>query len=227
MTEERINLEENKTFEDKENLEGKGVYSRVYEKKKGFSKTNYLTKTAILGVLAFVIMTVEFPLPLFAPFLKVDFSDVPALLAGFALGPSAGIMVEVIKNFLHAFRTETAFIGEAANFLTGILLVIPAAWVYSRGKSKRSAIKGLMIGIIIMAIGMSFANYFLIVPLYQKLLNIPTNVIVSLGSQVNPKIVDLRTLVVYSVLPFNIIKGIMIMLVTVLIYKKLSPVLHR
>jgi riboflavin transporter FmnP len=196
-------------------------------KKKRISKTNYLTKNAILGVMAFVIMTIEFPLPMFAPFLKMDFSDVPALLAGFAMGPSAGIVVEIIKNFLHCFRTQTAFIGEAANLLTGILLVVPAAWVYSRGKSKKSAVKGLLAGTIIMAAGMSLINYFVVVPLYQKLLNIPTTAIVAMGSQINHRIVDLRTLVAYSILPFNLIKGILLTVITILIYKKLSPVLHR
>ena len=194
---------------------------------KSISRTNYLTKTAVLGVVAFLIMNFEFPLPVFAPFLKMDFSDVPALLAGFALGPSAGIIVEVIKNFLHGLRTQTAFIGECANLLTGILLVVPAAWIYSRGKSKKTAVIGLLTGTIVMALGMSFINYYVIVPLYQKLLNIPTTAIVAMGSQINPRIVDLRTLVAYSILPFNIFKGIVVTIVTMLIYKKLSPILHR
>lgn len=190
-------------------------------------QTKNLTKTAVLGVLAFIIMFVEFPLPMFAAFLKIDFSDVPALLAGFAMGPWAGIMVEVIKNFLHLFRSETAFIGEGANLLTGILLVAPAAWIYSMNKSKKTAIIGLLAGTVIMAVGMSIANYYVIVPLYQKLLNFPTQAVVAMGSKVNPHIVDLRTLVVYSILPFNIIKGIILTIVTALIYKRLSPLLHR
>lgn len=190
-------------------------------------KTSTLTKIAILGVLSFVIMAIEFPLPIFAAFLKMDFSDVPALLAGFAMGPWAGIMVEVVKNFLHLFRSQTAFIGEAANLVTGILLVVPAALIYSRGKSRKNAVIGLIAGTLIMAAGMSFVNYYVLVPLYQKFLHIPATAIIAAGSKVNPYIVDLKTLVVYSILPFNIVKGILVTLVTVLIYKKLSPVLHR
>lgn len=190
-------------------------------------QTKILTKTAVLGVLAFIIMFVEFPMPFFAAFLKIDFSDVPALLAGFAMGPWAGIMVEVIKNFLHLFKSETAFIGEGANLLTGILLVAPAAWIYSVKKSKKTAILGLLVGTVIMALGMSVANYYVIVPLYQKLLNIPTQAVVAMGSKVNPRIVDLKTLVVYSILPFNILKGLILTLVTAVIYKKVSPMLHR
>ena len=195
--------------------------------KKPVIKTSSLTKTAILGVLSFIIMTVEFPLPVFAPFLKIDFSDVPALLAGFAMGPWSGIMVEVIKNFLHLFRSETAFIGEAANLVTGILLVAPAAFIYSRDKTRKSAVIGLIIGTITMAVGMSLINYFVLIPLFQILLNIPTTALIAAGSQANPYIIDLKTLVVFSILPFNIVKGILITVVTVLVYKKLSPVLHR
>ncbi|HHW02437.1 MAG TPA: ECF transporter S component [Thermoanaerobacterales bacterium] len=190
-------------------------------------QTKTLTKTAVLGVLAFIIMALEFPLPMFAAFLKIDFSDVPALLAGFAMGPWAGIMVEVIKNFLHLFKSQTAFIGEGANLLTGILLVAPASWIYSMHKSKKSAITGLLVGTIVMAVGMSIANYYVIVPLYQKLLNFPTEAVVAMGSKVNPHVMDLKTLVVYSILPFNIVKGIILTVVTALIYKRVSPLLHR
>lgn len=195
--------------------------------KKRVFTTKFITKTSILGVIAFLIMLVEFPLPIFAPFLQLDFSDVPALLAGFAMGPSAGVAVEVIKNFLHALRTQTAFIGELANLITGILLVVPAAWIYSKNKTKKGAIQGLLVGTVVMAIGNSFVNYYITIPLFQTLLNIPTTAVIGMGTEINPLIVDLRTLVVYSVLPFNIVKGLIVTLITVLIYKKLSPILHR
>ncbi|MCR4431026.1 MAG: ECF transporter S component [Tepidanaerobacteraceae bacterium] len=190
-------------------------------------QTRNMTKIAVLGVLAFIIMFAEFPLPMFAAFLKIDFSDVPALLAGFSMGPWAGIMVEVVKNFLHLFKSQTAFIGEAANLLTGILLVAPASMIYSAHKSKKTAIIGLLAGTVIMAAGMSIANYFCIVPLYQKILNIPTQAVIAMGSQANARIIDLKTLVVYGILPFNIIKGILLTIATALIYKRLSPLLHR
>jgi riboflavin transporter FmnP len=196
--------------------------------KKSMHQTRVLTKTAVLGVLAFLIMLIEVPLPLFAAFLKLDFSDVPALLAGFAIGPGAGIMVEAIKNILHAiFRNQTAFIGETANFVTGVLLVFPAAWIYSLKKCKKNAIIGMAVGTIVMALGMAAANYYFLVPLYQKVLNIPTDAVVAMGTKVNPRIVDLKTLVVYSIFPFNVLKGIVLTIITTLIYKKLSPILHR
>lgn len=187
-----------------------------------------LTKVAVLGVIAFFIMAFEFPLPFFASFLKIDFSDVPALLAGFALGPWAGAGVEVLKNILHAiFKNQTAFIGEAANLLTGILFVVPASYVYWMNKNRNTAIIGMLLGTIVMAVGMSLANYFVFIPLYQKVLNIPMDVIVSLGTKANPKVVDLKTLIVYSILPFNVLKGLMLSLVTLIIYKKISVLLHK
>lgn len=187
-----------------------------------------LTKVAVLGVLAFFIMSFEFPLPFFASFLKIDFGDIPALLAGFALGPWAGAGVEVLKNILHAiFKNQTAFIGEAANLLTGILFVVPASYVYWINKNRNTAVTGMLLGTVAMAIGMSIANYYIFIPLYQKVLNIPMDVIVSLGTKANPRIVDLKTLIVYSILPFNILKGLLLSLVTLLIYKRLSFLLHR
>lgn len=189
--------------------------------------TKILVKTAILGVVAFTIMLCEFQIPIFALFLKMDLSDIPVLLAGFSMGPVAAVMVAAIKNLIHAFITRTAFIGEVANFATGALIAVPASLVYEHNRTKKGAIIGMILGTITMAIGMSFFNYYIAVPLYQKILNIPLNAIVSAGTKVTPHIVDLRTLTVYSILPFNILKGIFVTLATSLIYKKLSPWLHK
>lgn len=189
--------------------------------------TNIMVKTAILGVVSFVIMLCEFQIPIFALFLKMDLSDIPVLLAGFSMGPLAAIMVATVKNLLHAFITRTAFIGEIANFLTGAFIAVPASLIYEHDRTKKGAVIGMISGTITMAIGMSFFNYYIAVPLYQKILNIPLEAIVSAGTKVTPHIVDLRTLTVYSILPFNILKGIFVTLATSLIYKRLSPWLHR
>ena len=190
-------------------------------------KTRFLAKTAILGVLSFLIMLIETPIPLFAAFLKLDLSDVPALLAGFSMGPGAGLAVELVKNVLHSFRSQTALIGEVANFLTGALLVVPAAWIYSLKKTKKNAILGMIVGTIVMSIGMSIANYYVIIPLYQTVLNLPIDAVVAMGTQANPYIVDLKTLVIFSMLPFNILKGIIVTIITSIVYKKVFPWLHR
>jgi len=194
---------------------------------KKLSKVRTLTKVSVLGGFSFVIMLIEFPLPLFATFLKLDFSDVPALIGAFALGPWAGVAVELIKNILHAvFRNETALIGETANFLTGSIMVFTAGWFYSRKKTFKRAVVGMAAGVVLMAVLMSFANYYIFIPLYQKLLHIPLDTIVQMGTAANKAIVDLKTLIVYSILPFNLLKGVVVSLITIMLYKKVSPILH-
>lgn len=197
-------------------------------KAESLRETRNLTKVAVLGVTAFLLMTfLEFPLPMFPTFLKMDLSDLPALLAGFGMGPWAAVLVEVVKNLLHAiFKNQTAFVGEIANFLTGVLYVVPASLVYAARKTKANAVAGMILGTISMALGMALANYYIFLPLYAKIFNMPLEAIVSMGSSVNSRVVDLKTLVVYSIIPFNVLKGVLIMAITLLIYKKVSPLLH-
>jgi len=197
-------------------------------KAESLRETRNLTKVAVLGVTAFLLMTfLEFPLPMFPTFLKMDLSDLPALLAGFGMGPWAAVLVEVVKNLLHAiFKNQTAFVGEIANFLTGVLYVVPASLVYAARKTKANAVIGMILGTISMALGMALANYYIFLPLYAKIFNMPLEAIVSMGSSVNSRVVDLKTLVVYSIIPFNVLKGVLIMAITLLIYKKVSPLLH-
>lgn len=197
-------------------------------KAESLRETRNLTKVAVLGVTAFLLMTfLEFPLPMFPTFLKMDLSDLPALLAGFGMGPWAAVLVEVVKNLLHAiFKNQTAFVGEIANFLTGVLYVVPASLVYAARKTKANAVAGMILGTISMALGMALANYYIFLPLYAKIFNMPLEAIVGMGSSVNSRVVDLKTLVVYSIIPFNVLKGVLIMAITLLIYKKVSPLLH-
>lgn len=197
-------------------------------KAESLRETRNLTKVAVLGVTAFLLMTfLEFPLPMFPTFLKMDLSDLPALLAGFGMGPWAAVLVEVVKNLLHAiFKNKTAFVGEIANFLTGVLYVVPASLVYAARKTKANAVAGMILGTISMALGMALANYYIFLPLYAKIFNMPLEAIVGMGSSVNSRVVDLKTLVVYSIIPFNVLKGVLIMAITLLIYKKVSPLLH-
>lgn len=184
-------------------------------------------KITLLGVMAFIIMFLELPLPMFPEFLKVDVSDVPALIAGFALGPVAGVLVELLKNVLHLLRTSTVGVGELANFLIGSAIVVPSSIIYRRDKSKISAIKGLALGVVCMAIMGALANYFILIPFYEKAMGFPVAAIVGMSSAVNGAIKDLPTLILYAIVPFNIIKGIVVSVVTIMIYKYVSPFLHK
>lgn len=188
------------------------------------SKTSYMIKISLLGVISFIIMMLEFPLPFFPDFLKIDLSDITAVIGGFALGPIAGIGVELIKNLLHLFKTTTSGVGEFANFIVGSAFVGTAALYYKIHKSKKGAVIGMLFGIAAMAVVGAFANIFILIPFYSNFM--PVDAIVALGSAVNKAIVSVSTLVIYAIVPFNLVKGVIIGLVTFPIYKKISVLLH-
>lgn len=187
-----------------------------------------ICKIAILSALAAVIQLFEIPL-FFAPsFYKMDLSDLIALLGGFAMGPGAGAVIQVMKNLLNLLLngTTTAFVGEAANAVTGCLLVVPAAWIYRIRKTKRGAILGLAIGTLSLAAAGALINAFVMLPFYSHFYHMPMESIVAMGTAVNPLITDVFTLVLWAVVPFNLLKGAICAALTLLLYKRLSPLLH-
>ena len=189
------------------------------------SNLNKLIKISLMGVIAFVIMFLEFAIPIFPSFLKIDISDIPAIITGFALGPIAGVAVELVKNILHLFRTSTGGIGELANFLVGSAFVLPAAYLYSKKKDKKTAIIGMIVGIASMAVVGALANYYILLPFYSNFM--PIEAVVGMAAAVNSLVVDVKTLILYAIIPFNVVKGIVITLLTIPIYKKISTVLHK
>lgn len=192
----------------------------------GSKHTSFIARIAILSALATVIMFFEFPLPLFPVFLKIDFSEIPALLAAFALGPWSAVMIELIKNLIHLPMSSTMGIGEVANFLVGSIFVIPVGLIYKRMKNKGGAVIALGTGILSMAVFASLLNYFALIPLYAAVLNFPVDAVVGMGTQANEKIVGIKSLIAFGILPFNLIKGVVVSLIVTLMYKKLSPLLH-
>lgn len=194
--------------------------------KKKFDLSTQL-KITLLGVMAFIIMFLEMPIPIFPAFLKIDLSDVPALIAGFSLGPVAGLMVVLLKNVLHLFRTSTMGVGEIANFLVGIAIVVPSSIIYRRDKSKMSAIKGLIVGTLVMGLMGAFANYFILIPFYERAMGFPVAAVVGMGAALNSAIKDLPTFILYAIIPFNLIKGVIVSIITVMLYKYVSPLLHK
>ncbi len=192
----------------------------------GSKHTSFIARIAILSALATVIMFFEFPLPLFPVFLKIDFSEIPALLAAFALGPWSAVMIELIKNLIHLPMSSTMGIGEVANFLVGSIFVIPVGLIYKRMKNKGGAVIALGTGILSMAVFASLLNYFALIPLYAAVLNFPVDAVVGMGTQANENIVGIKSLIAFGILPFNLIKGVVVSLIVTLMYKKLSPLLH-
>lgn len=189
----------------------------------------YIAKIGILSAIAFVVMLVEFPL-WFAPgFYKFDLSEVVALLGGFSLGPVAAVAIELIKNILHIVirGTSTAGVGELANFVTGVLLTFPAAFIYRYRRNFRAALLGMVLGTVLLAAGGALINYYVMIPFYVNALGMPLEAIVSMGAAVNAHVSDLTSLILWAVVPFNLFKGVVTMIGCLLLYKHLSPLLHK
>ncbi len=193
------------------------------------SKLKYIVKVAILAAIAAVIQLIAFPLPFIAPsFYDMDLSDVPALIGAFSLGPVAGVIIEFVKNCLHIVikGTSTAFVGEFANFITGCALVVPAALIYMYRKSLKGAIIGMIVSIASFVVAGALLNYFVLIPTFSELFKLPLDSIIAMGTEINPYITDLKTLVIISVAPFNFLKSLAVSVVTILLYKRVSRVLH-
>ncbi|MFA9422863.1 MAG: ECF transporter S component [Sedimentibacter sp.] len=193
------------------------------------SSAKIITKVGVLSAIATVLMLFDFPL-WFAPnFYQLDFSEVPVLLGAFALGPAAGVAIEFVKILINFVLngTDTGGIGEFANFIIGCSFLIPAGLIYSRNKSYKTAMLGLLLGTITLAIVGSVMNYYLLLPLYSKIYGAPIQAFIDMGNLLNPAITNLKTFVIYAVVPFNIFKGVVTSSIVLLIYKRISPILHK
>lgn len=175
------------------------------------SKLMKLIILALLGAISFVLFFLSFPLPFLPPYLKIDFSDVPALMAGLIFSPVAGIIVVLVKNVLYLVIGMGEPVGVAANFLAGVLFMFPVAYFYHRFKSVKSIVSGLVTGTIIMAISMSILNYFVILPIYAWFM----------GMEEMRTEGAIQLAVMAGILPFNILKGIIVGLLFVPFYKKM------
>ncbi len=172
------------------------------------NNTSKMVKISLLSALALILMYIDFPvIPMF-PWLKIDLSDVPALMAVFGFGPLAGVLIELIKNVMIVLikGTQTGLIGETANFLHGVALILPAGLVYNKMKSKKTAILGMVLGAVSMEVVGILANVYFLLPAY--------------GMQMSPaQSIQYITL---GLLPFNGIKALIVSVVTYIVYKKVS-----
>lgn len=175
----------------------------------------------------------DFPLPFLAPgHYKLDFSELPVMIGSFAFGPVAGVLVEFCKVVLKIIikGTDTAFVGDLANFTIGCSLLLPASLVYEFKKTKKSAILGCVLGTVCITLFGTALNAWYLLPKYAEMYGIPLDALIAGGTAINPAITSLTTYVCFAVAPINIIKGGVISLLTILIYKPLSPILktgHR
>ena len=187
------------------------------------SNTRKLTATAVLAASAYLLAFLEFPVPLTPAFARMDLSDLPALIGAFAFGPVTGVMIELVKNLLGLMTSSTGGVGELANFLMGASYVFTAGVVYRHHKTKRMALAGGVARSVAMGIMAAVTNYFILLPMFEQFM--PLEEIIAAFGEFIPFIHTKMDVVLYNAFPFNVIKGLVITAVTMLVYKKLSPVL--
>jgi riboflavin transporter FmnP len=197
--------------------------------RKGIISTRSLVVTAMLSAVAFVLMFLEFPIPMLIPsFIKLDVSDLPALLGSFALGPVYGAVIELLKNLLHiVFKgTSSAGVGELFNFVCGSVMCISAGALYRFRHNRKGAVLAALVGSVVMALFSLPLNYFLVYPAYVTCYGMPMEAIIGMYQAILPSADSLiKCLVIFNV-PFTFCKGLLCSILCFLIYKPLSPVLH-
>ena len=201
----------------------------VCRDRKRLSETHYISYVAVFSAMAGVLMLVELPL-FFAPgFYKLDLSELPVLICTFYLGPVAGVVSELLKVLIKLLLkgTSTAFVGDFANFAVGCSFVLPASVIYHARPSRRTALLGMLAGTLVMTVFGSAFNAVYLLPKFSQLFGMPLDAIVAMGAKVNGAIHSVSTLVLFAVVPFNLLKGVVVSFLTALLYKRISPLLHR
>lgn len=185
-----------------------------------------ITQIGMLSAIAVVLMLFEIPLPFAPAFYEIDFSEVPVLVGCFAMGPVAGAAIEFVKIILNLLinGSVTAGVGEIANFLIGCAFCVPAGIIYRRNKTKKTAVTGMIVGTVFMTAAGCLLNAYVLLPAYAKAFEMPIKGLIEMGTAVNGNITNLFTFVIFAVAPFNLLKGILVSLIVMAIYKKISPV---
>lgn len=185
--------------------------------------TRRLAVTAVLGAVAAALMFVAVKVPFMPSFIQLDVSELPGLIAAFSMGPVSGVAVCLIKNLVHLFATSTGGVGELSNFLLGAAFVLPAGLVYRLRKNRSGALIGALAGAVAMALLSLPVNYFITYPVYFNFL--PKEMIIQAYQAINPNVNSLLDALVWFNMPFTFCKGLLSVLVTFLIYKRISPII--
>lgn len=191
---------------------------------KKINKLRYISVVGILSALSAVLMFFSFNVPFMPFFIKLDFSELPALVASFSLGPLAGVLVCLVKNLINLFFTSTAGVGELSNFILGCCFVLPAGIIYKRKKTKTWAFLGSLIGAFTMAFVGFFTNFFIVYPFYFAVM-MPKEAVLSAYSTILPFADTLPEALLIFNAPFTFMKGMFSVIISMLIYKKISPIL--
>lgn len=186
-----------------------------------------LTKAGMLGGIASIFTLVHISVWFAPPFYKIDLADAIVLIGGYALGPASVLYMQIVKILLNLILdgTTTFFIGEFANFLMGFVFVLPASIIYQKKKDFKSVIIGIAVSIVLVCIVSSIVNVYFTIPAYSKAFGIPIEEILSVSNAINPNIIDMQTLVLFGIVPFNILKCSINSIVSIVLYKRLAKIL--
>lgn len=196
------------------------------------SQKNSRAKTVafigVLGALSFVLMMFRFPLPFVPGFYEFDIAELPALFAGFFMGPVSGIAVAVVKLVLKLIfqGTTTAFVGDFSNLIGSICFILPASLIYRRKHTKKGAKEALIVSTLFVSVVYIFLNAYIMIPLFVNLYGLPLEGIIEMGNAVNPLVTDKLTLMIFAVFPFNLFKHGVTALLTYLLYKRVGNALR-
>ncbi len=199
------------------------------DRTKASRRLRFIVIAGVLAAISTGLRFLETPLPLMPGFLKLDFSNIPALIGGFALGPVAGTAILLIKNLIYLPFTSTLGVGEIADFVISATLILPASLIYKYHKSRKGAVAGMAAGSALMSfVAGPLMNYFVLIPFYAAVFfGSSVDAIIDLAAAVNPGITSVWTYILFAVVPFNIVKCLAVCVVTGLLYKPLSPLLHK
>lgn len=188
-----------------------------------------LVQIGMFGALAAILMLFEFPLPFIAPsFYELDLSEIPVLIGTFSMGPVAGVLIELIKILLKLVLkgTSTAYVGDVANFVIGCFFLLPAGIIYKLKRTKKGAVLGMITGTLVMACAGGLMNAYILLPFYSQFYGMPMEALIAAGTEVNSLITNIPTFVLVAVVPFNLIKGIIVSLITDLVYKRVRVIIQ-
>lgn len=185
----------------------------------------WIARVAVLGAVSAVLY--YFEVPIIPPIYKLDLSAVPALIAGFAMGPGASLGVMAVKDLIGLTHSSSMGVGELADFLMSGSMTVAASMIYLKRHTLKGAVLGLSLGTLAMGLVGALANYFIMIPFYVQVMNMQLEVILSLIAKTVPAVDSLWKMILLAVVPFNLLKGVVLSLVTMLLYKRIAPMLKN
>ncbi len=194
----------------------------IATKKKTLS-VQYLTRIAVLTALSSILYMISIPI---VAFYSLDLSNLPVLLGAFSMGPVAGLIILGLKSLIGCLTSSTMYVGELADFIMGAAFVLPAALIYQRNKSRKGALIGMITGTVALILAGCLTNAYLLIPFYMKAFGMPMEAIIGMCAQALPFVDTELKVILFVTAPFNLLKGVVLCILTYMIYKPLSPLLH-